>query len=149
MKGYPHWFLRALIGAMLLMLATGLLLAPGTLVMRAEMDLPWRLPGGARVYTAMLHAAGGFGLAAFTGSLWSLHMRAGWRRRKHRGSGLFLGSLLVLLCMSAVAVYYLGEEQAGTIAALLHLLLGVVLLGPFGWHWLRGYRSRHHHGPAR
>jgi multisubunit Na+/H+ antiporter MnhG subunit len=56
--------------------------------------------------------------------------------------------LLVLLCMSAVAVYYLGEEQAGTIAALLHLALGIALLGPFGWHWLRGYRSRRHHGPA-
>lgn len=144
MKGYPRWFLRALIFAITLMLVTGLLLAPGTLVMRAEMDMPWRLPANIRVYTAMLHAAGGFGLAAFVGSLWSLHMRAGWRRLRHRVSGTLLATILLLLCGTAVAIYYLGDEGAGSFAALTHLGLGIAMLGPFGWHWLRGYRSRHH-----
>jgi hypothetical protein len=145
MKGYPHWFLRALVGVMLLMTVSGLLLAPGTLVVRADMDLPWRLPGEARIFTAMIHAAGGFGMTTLVGSLWSLHMRAGWRRKKHRASGALLGSGLVLLCLTAVADYYLDDEQGGKLAALSHLVLGIAILAPFGWHWWRGWFSRKHH----
>ena len=144
MKGYPSWFLPALLTTLLLVLVSGLLLVPTTLVMRLEMDLAWRLPGGARILTAACHAALGFAIMLLLGSLWSVHMRAGWRRRRHRISGTVCALLLVLLAMSAVAIYYVGEDSIGTVAALLHIGLGVMLLLPFGWHWVAGRRSRHH-----
>jgi hypothetical protein len=144
MKGYPRAFLPSLLIALLLVLVTGLLLVPTTLVMRLEMDLAWRLPGDARILTAAFHAVLGFAVAMLLGALWSVHMRAGWRRRRHRISGTLSAVLLVLLAASAVGVYYLGEESAGVIAALAHIGLGVALLVPFGWHWLAGRRSRHH-----
>jgi len=142
MKGYPSWFVPALVGALLLMFATGLLLGPTTLMLRADLAMPWRLPGGARVPVAALHAAGGFALMLLMGALWSVHMRAGWRRRRQRGSGLVLGLLLLVLAVSAVAVYYLGDETLGVAAALTHLAAGLALAFPFGWHWAHGRRAR-------
>lgn len=142
MKGYPRWFVPALIGAMLLMLLSGALLAPTTLVLRGELAVPWRLAAGARIGWAAAHAAGGFALLMLVGALWSVHMRSGWRRRRQRASGLVLGVLLLALAASAVVIYYAGDEAVGAAAAFLHLGLGVLLVLPFGWHWLRGRRSR-------
>lgn len=142
MTNYPKWFVPALVGTLLLMFASGALLAPTTLVLRADWDLPWRLPGGARVPVAALHAAGGFALMLLMGALWSVHMRSGWRRRKQRISGTVLGVLLLLLAATAVAVYYLGDDTLGNVAALAHLALGLTLAVPFAWHWIRGRRTR-------
>lgn len=142
MKGYPRWFVPALLSALLLMFATGLLLAPGTLTQHTGIEIPWRLPATARVWLAALHAAGGFALMLLLGALWSVHMRAGWRRRQQRASGLLLGLMMLLLAISAVAIYYLGDEALGSTAALLHLANGIALAAPFGWHWLRGRRTR-------
>jgi len=151
MKGYPNGFLTALLGALSLMLVTGLLLAPTTLAMRADIALAWRLPGSGRVLTAALHAAGGFLLLLMVGALWSVHMRSGWRRHRQRASGLLLGSVLLALAVSAVAVYYVGDEALGAATAIVHLGLGLLLAGLFGWHWLHGHRARrrgHAHGRA-
>lgn len=144
MKGYPSWFVPVLVGALLLMFVTGLLLAPTTLAMRADIAMPWRLPGSGRVLTAALHAAGGFALLLLIGALWSVHMRSGWRRRRQRASGLVLGVMLLVPAGSAVGVYYLGDEALGTVSALVHLGTGLALAGPFGWHWVRGRRARRH-----
>lgn len=144
MKGYPRWFLPALLAALQLMFITGILLAPTTLALRADIGVPWRLPGTARVLTAALHAAGGFALMLLTGALWSQHMRTGWRRRRQRASGLVLALLLLLLAASAVAVYYLGDETLARAAAFTHLGAGLLLAGPLGWHWVFGRHARRH-----
>ena len=150
MKGYPRWFVTVLTSALGVMLVTGLLLAPTTLAMRADIALPWRLPGSGRVLTAALHAAGGFALTLLAGALWSVHMRSGWRRRRHRLSGSLLGGLLLALAASAVAVYYVGEEALGAATAIVHLALGLLLALAFGWHWVLGRRAhRRGHAPAR
>lgn len=141
MKGYPRWFLRALIAAVLLIFISGGLLAPTTLVLRADIDMA-RLPGGARIALAALHAASGFAMAMLVGALWAVHMRSGWRRHRQRGSGLLLVAVLVLLALSAVGIYYLGDDTLGALAAFLHLGLGLALAGPLGWHWVRGRRAR-------
>ncbi|MDI1259659.1 hypothetical protein [Aquabacterium sp.] len=141
MKGYPKWFLRALAGVMLLAFVTGGLLAPTTLVLRANAEIA-RLPGSARVLMAALHAVGGFALALLMGALWSVHMRAGWRRRRQRASGLLLSMMILLLMITAVAIYYLGDEAWAATAAFVHLATGLALAGPFGWHWVKGRRAR-------
>lgn len=142
MNGYPRWFVPGLVAALLLMLATGLLLAPTTLALRAEMAVPWRLPGSGRVLCAAIHAAGGFAMVLLVGALWSLHMRAGWRARKQVVSGSMLGIVMLLLAASAVIIYYAGDEGLGVAAALFHLGTGVAVVIPFAWHWWHGRQVR-------
>lgn len=157
MKGYPRWFLPTLVGTLLLILVSGLLLAPTTLLMHAELMLAWRLPAATRMTMAALHAVGGFAGMLLIGAVWSVHMRSGWRRQKHRASGLALALMLLVLCASAVAIYYLVDEMLAALTALLHLAVGIALVLQFGWHWARGRRSHrqhatslpvvHHHSP--
>lgn len=145
MNNYPRWFTGSLIGTFAAVVTTGLLLAPTTLALRAEFDAVWRLPATARLGAAALHAAGAFALLLFTGALWSVHMRSGWRRRRQRASGLGLALLLLGLSITALGVYYLGDDRLGAFTALLHLGLGFVLPAPMLWHWLQGRRIRHRH----
>jgi uncharacterized membrane protein len=147
MKGYPYWFLTLLVSAIAMLLATGLLLAPGTLLFKADIELAWRLPSAYRILVTSTHAALGFLLMLLVGSIWSIHMRSGWRRQKQRLSGLLLAILFLILFLTPVAIYYAGEESIGTIAAFLHLIIGILIVFPFAWHWIRGHQSRknHHH----
>ncbi|GAB2862760.1 hypothetical protein GCM10027277_34190 [Pseudoduganella ginsengisoli] len=144
MKGYPKHYLRALLAALLFLFLSGLLLAPETLFLKGEIDVPWRVSGTARIVTAALHATAAFIAAAFIGSLWSVHMRAGWRKKKQRVSGALLAANMVLLCFTAVGIYYLGDDGLGPLTALTHLGLGVALAPPFIWHWLKGRRKAQH-----
>ena len=147
MKGYPRWFVPWLIGTLLLSLITGLLLGDNTLALRADvaLPLPWHYPAAGHVPAAALHAIGGFLAVMLLGALWSVHMRAGWHRRRKRTSGLMLALLLLLLTATAVAVYYLGNETAANAAAFLHLGAGLVATPVFVWHWASARRSRRRH----
>lgn len=136
MKGYPRWMLPLLLTTTAAIVVTGLLLAPGTLVTRAEFDLSWMLPPDGRLATAALHATVGFTLMLLVGALWSIHMRAGWKKGRHRGSGLTLALLMPALALTAVGVYYFGDELLAAAAAVAHLVLGLALVFVFGWHWL-------------
>lgn len=141
MSQYPKWFHPVLLGSLLLLLCTGLLLAPTTLFIKADIDLAWRMPGAARVPLAMLHALGGFVLVALAGALWSIHMRTGWRSRMRRGSGGILVGLLVGLTLTAVITAYAGDESLGGAAALVHLALGTGGVLPFAWHAFQRRRA--------
>ena len=141
MKGYPGWFLAAVLGTLLLMFVSGCVLAPTTLVMRFDTDVPWRLPTDGRVLVAAMHAAAGFLAVMLLGSLWTVHMRSNWRRKRQRASGATLGVLLLLLAASAVAIYYAGDGDLGAAASLLHLGAGLAFAVPFGWHWAHARRA--------
>lgn len=144
MKGYPHWFLRCVLLVLAVLLISGILLTPNTLIMRAEFDFEWRLPNAARIWASAMHAGFGFAMMLLVGAIWSIHMRSGWRRHKHRRSGLSLALLLLMLAATAIAIYYLGESASANWAAYLHLAAGVLTNVLFGWHWWRGHRSRLH-----
>ncbi len=148
MKGYPSWFLRLLVATLAGVLVSGLLLVPTLLLMRADVTLAWRLPAAGRVGVAALHAGTGVLVLMLTGALWSLHMRAGWHKRRRRASGAFSAGALAALAASALALYYLGDEGLAAAAAYVHLGLGIAFTLVFGWHWQAGERLRRPARPA-
>jgi hypothetical protein len=88
----------------------------------------------------------GFMLILCCGALWSIHMRAGWRRREQRRSGLLLALLFVALALSAVGIYYSGDAGLADWTSYGHLAMGWSLVAILGWHWIRGRRLRRMHG---
>jgi heme A synthase len=142
MRGYPPRFTQLLWAVCGLLLVSGLLLLPTTLQMRADIEVPWRLPGDARIWTAALHTLGAFLMLALAGALWSIHMRAGWRRKRHRRSGATLVLIVLALLLSAVGVFYLGESRWADVAAGTHAVLGLSFLPPIWLHRARGRRDR-------
>ncbi len=148
MKGYPRWFTPLLVGGSTLLYASGCLLAPTTLEMRAAWAPAWRLAATARLGMAAAHAVLGLLLLLALGALWSVHMRAGWRKRHQRTSGLLLGLAFLWLAATAVGVYYLADEALANAAGLTHLGVGLAALLPFAWHAITGHRRRaRHHAP--
>lgn len=142
MKGYPRWFESTLIGTSAALYVSGLLLAPTTLEMRSTWALGWRLEAASRIAAAAAHATLALAFMLLLGALWSIHMRAGWKRRQQRVSGLLLGIALLVLSASAVGVYYLADETMANFAGLSHLAIGVVLIVPFAYHAIVGRRQR-------
>ncbi len=139
MKGYPRRFRRALIGTVALAWLSGLLLAPTTLALRADLPLPWRLASGSRVGMAAFHGGTAFVLLFLCGALWAVHMRAGWHRHRQRASGAIVAGLMLLLAVTALVLYYAGEDAVANAAAAAHLAAGTLLVLPFAWHWRRGH----------
>lgn len=146
MNGYPRWFRSGLLAVLAMALCSGLLLTPTMLVMRAELEMPWQLDSGWRTGVAAWHAAVSLGAVWMVGALWSVHMRAGWRRRQRRGSGLLTAAAALVLAVTALCVYYMGDEVWAFWAAGAHVAVGVLAILPLVWHmWARrGTRRRRH-----
>jgi hypothetical protein len=147
MRGYPAWFYPMLMVTVMVLVLSGILLTPTLLDLRLEWQVPWRLEGNQQIAVAALHALFSFWMLALLGSLWNIHMRAGWRHRKHWKSGLSLALLMLFLMISAIGIYYLGDEQAATISAVAHLAAGAMVFLLFVYHAVIGYRRAVHRHP--
>jgi hypothetical protein len=135
MKGYPRGFLTALVATFLVLAVTGLLLIPTALDFRFAWDVPWRLPGAQRLQVATLHSAAAFAICGLAGALWSVHMRAHWRGRRHLRSGLWTAGMLGGTAVSALGVLYLGDERCLVSASAAHIVLGALVIAGLGVHW--------------
>lgn len=135
MKGYPRSFLPALVETFAVLAVSGLLLVPTVLDLRFGFGVVWRLTGGQRLWVAMLHSFAALLMCAFAGALWSLHMRAGWRNRRHVVSGLATIGVLAGTALTALGVLYFGDERWLLSASALHTLLGAGAVIAGGTHW--------------
>jgi len=140
MKGYPRWFHALLLAIFAALFVTGGLLVPTTLDLQLEWDVPWRLGADLRIAVAAMHTTVAFLMLMLLGALLGIHARAGLRQRRNVRSGLGLVAVMGMLMVTAVGVYYLGDEQAAAIAALAHLVAGGGAPLLFGYHAWAGRR---------
>lgn len=154
MKGYPRRFQKGLYVVLGVLLVSGLLLAPTFADLYLQMDVPWRASSAQRPWIALCHTGAGFVTLMFFGALWTVHMRAGIRRRRHLLSGLSLTLVTALLALTSLGIFYAGDEDLSFWSSSSHLLLGLVALPGFAAHrlsaWLgaRAKTSARHTAPA-
>jgi hypothetical protein len=129
MKGYPRGFLWSLVVTSIGLAASGVLLIPSALELRFGWDVPWRPTGGQRLWLTALHSSAALATCAFAGALWSIHMRSGWRAKRHLPSGSATAALLAGAVITAPAVLYLGNESWLDAASAGHILFGVACVG--------------------
>lgn len=144
-KGYPGHFYSILMLTIAALFITGCLLVPTTLNLKLEWDVPWRLSSEQHIGMAAAHATLSLLMAAIIGALWSIHMRAGWRRRKNHHSGLSLLIIMVLLGVSAMGIYYFGDEQSSMLSSVTHMLMGIAIPVLLLFHVIYGRKSQAHH----
>lgn len=135
MKSYPRRFLPALLATFGALAASGLLLVPTMLELRFGWDVVWRLAGEQRLWIATLHSALALLMCCFAGALWSIHMRVGWRSRRHLVSGFATTGLLAATALTALGVLYCGDEFSLLTSSALHTVLGLtaVIIGVAHW----------------
>ena len=141
MTGYPKGFYELLLSTLAVLFVTGLLLIPTVLDLRLEWDVTWRLPNDQRLIIAAIHVAVSFLTLAFGGALWTFHMRRGWTAGRNKITGTMLVTVIVLLLLSGVGIYYLGGEFSSIAASLTHTVLGVAVAFCFAVHFVRGRKS--------
>ena len=144
-KGYPGWFYTFVMWSVAALLITGCLLAPTTINLKLEWEVPWRLSSEQHIGMAAAHATLSFLIIWIMGALWSVHMRAGWKRRKNHHTGLGLLIFVLLLGITAIGIYYLGDEQASMYSSVAHMLLGMAIPLFLLSHILIGRRYQVHH----
>lgn len=135
MKAYPRWFLPSLVASFVALALSGFLLVPTALEFRLGFDVVWRLPGEQRLWVAAAHSALSLTMCAFVGALWSVHMRVGWRSRRHLVSGLSTVTVLIGAALTAIGLLYFGNETSLLSASVLHTLIGTVSVAASGMHW--------------
>jgi len=140
LNAYPKGFYAGLVATMLVVLLSGAWLIPSLLEMRLGLDSPVHVGGSARLTGAFVHAFAGFVFIGFTGALVTVHMRVGWRCRRNHLSGIGLVVLIAGILVSAMGVYYAGNETLSIFSSVGHLLSSLLAVGAFAWHFLHGRR---------
>lgn len=92
---------------------------------------------------ALLEGHGGLAMAGLLvlGAVWVLHVRRGWRARRHQRSGGALVAFLGILILTVWALYYVADERARAAATLVHVYGGLGLPAAVAFHVVRGRRQ--------
>ena len=142
LSGYPHWFYATILAVLTVLLGSGVLLLPHMLELRLDMDSPVQVSGSLRLAGAALHSFSAFLSIGFIGALATVHMRAGWHRKLNRFSGVALLCLFAFLLLSAVGIYYFGDQDLSRLSSLSHSLVSLAVVVLFIWHSIAGRRLR-------
>ena len=89
-------------------------------------------------WALVLHGVSGMALAIGFGLLMQSHIRAAWRMKRHRVSGTMMASLMSLLMISGLLLYY-GNEAIHDVSRQLHIFSGLGFVGLTLWHGLFRY----------
>lgn len=88
-----------------------------------------------------LHGGSAMILLVLIGAAAALHAPAGWRERKNRVSGAVLSTVLAILLLTGVLLYYAGDERARGLASVVHWTLGLGAIAALYVHVWLGRRA--------
>lgn len=92
-------------------------------------------------WTLIAHGIAAYGFLIVAGAMVPVHITLGWNTGRNLKSGVTLAGTCLLLAISALGLYYLGEEIARHWVSIVHWGVGL-LVGPLLLiHALRGRRG--------
>ena len=137
----PRWQERAVY------LSFGLLLASG--VAWLALDRWVRVAGefgpehhAAEHWMLIVHATGAYAFLVILGAMIPVHIPLGWNQRRNRVSGAIFLGLLALPSLTAIGLYYIGEDSLRAVTSLVHWIAGIVALPGLLIHVIRNRTSR-------
>jgi hypothetical protein len=115
-------------------------------LMGGDPDFP-DMPHPLEPFWLKVHGAIAMASLMVVGSVVPWHAWRAWKLRRNRGTGGFVASVLVVLILSAWALYYIGSEALRPGISLVHWIVGIASVPLLWLHVVRGRRSRS--APAR
>ena len=91
----------------------------------------------AQHWSIIIHGIAAYIFLAIIGSLIPLHIKLGWILGQHRWSGSVLAGTLLVLSLSALGLYYFGDDLWRSWASIMHWSLGLFALLAILLHVLR------------
>ncbi len=94
-----------------------------------------------QAWSLMVHGIVAYAFLVVAGALIPVHVRVGLAQHKNLKSGVALGLLCIGGSLTALALYYLGNETGRQFASLTHWIAGLVIVPTLIVHALRGRRG--------
>jgi hypothetical protein len=124
----------------------GLLIATG--VVWLLLDAFVRVPGDfgpedhpVEHWMLIVHGVGAYVFLIVAGAMIPVHVTLGWNTKRNRKSGVTLASTCVLLAVTALGLYYLGDEIQRHWVSIAHWATGLLAVPILLIHALRGRRG--------
>lgn len=137
----PRWQERAVYLSFGLLFATGIAWLVFDRWVRAAGDFgPEHHP--AEHWMLIVHAIGAYAFLVILGAMIPVHIPLGWNQRRNRVSGVALLGFLALLSMTALGLYYIGEDTLRASISLAHWVVGIVALPGLLLHVTRNRTRR-------
>ena len=121
--------------------ATLVIVGLSGLVWFALHDFVEEEPSDLQRRSLILHGISAFAALIVFGSLMPLHLRSGWLRRRNIASGLSITIVMIVLIVTALLLYYGGEEMRAPIRWT-HIGIGLLAFVLFPIHVIFGHWSR-------
>jgi hypothetical protein len=99
--------------------------------------------------TLMLHGTTAMIALVLLGALIPLHVQRSWRAGKNRITGSVMAGANAVLVATAAALYYAGSDALRSVAADVHIAVGLALPALILTHIVLGRRTRTRSAPAR
>jgi hypothetical protein len=99
-------------------------------------------PHPAQRWTLVAHGLVAYGFLIVAGTMVPVHIIAGWNTRRNLKSGLTFAGTLLLLAVTALGLYYLGDDSVRGQVSLIHWVAGLVALPLLLIHALKGRGNR-------
>lgn len=137
----PRWQERAVYLSFGLLLATGLawLVLDHWVRVAGEFG-PEHHP--AEHWMLIFHAVGAYAFLVIVGAMIPVHIPLGWNQRRNRLSGVTLVGILALLGLTALGLYYIGEDTLRASTSLVHWVVGIVAVPGLLLHVTRNRTRR-------
>lgn len=87
------------------------------------------------------HGVGAYVFLVVAGALIPVHVQVGWRIGRNLKSGVTLASICMLLALTALGLYYFGDEIARHWTSIVHWVIGLALLPVVLIHAINGRRG--------
>jgi hypothetical protein len=127
---------HALYAAFALLLLTGVAwLLLRWLMDEPEAQAPWL------AWSMKVHGAAALAATFLLGTIWSVHIRHAWMRRRNRLAGCAFGAMLIALIASGYGLYYFNGEALREATEWLHWIGGLALGLLFWLHLVAGRRA--------
>lgn len=88
------------------------------------------------------HAFGAYAFLVILGAMIPVHIPLGWNRQRNRVSGVTVLTVCAILSLTALGLYYLGEDVTRNWTSLIHWVVGFAAVPALLIHVVRGRASR-------
>jgi hypothetical protein len=137
----PHWQEWSVYVTLGLLIATGIVWLLLDNFVRIEGEFgPEHHPAVQLVLIA--HGVAAYAFLIIGGAMIPVHITLGWNTKRHLKSGLTLAGTCLILALTALGLYYVGDETSRNWVSIVHWVLGLVAIPALVIHALIGRRSR-------
>jgi hypothetical protein len=99
-------------------------------------------PHPAEHWILIIHGAVAYGFLIIAGTMIPMHITLGWNTKRNFNSGLTLAGTCLMLAVTALGLYYVGDELSRHWVSITHWVVGLIVVPALLVHALKGRSGR-------